>query len=275
MTDSASNNSVRKHQPALGLRLDFGSQPCPLCFDSLLACSLDHGQDVKLVSRFSQPSDITIRLEPELELELNPDREEFASWLDVDQLPLKDDILLMYGLRSPPVIDIIQLEDDPTLPILVCAPCAVVTDRGISFGRGRRLAADRYLAGYHVGILKEKLAHMGIIVCGAPSKIQRLIRGGPISLVAIFLHSIDDDDLGSGNLSLEEDLLQLNWSAFTPPAHISAAPLSRLLVSRFNIVQTDVKSVVAAASTPIPNHLARRSFAINVSNVTAQVANWR
>jgi hypothetical protein len=126
MTDSVSNNSVRKHQPALGLRLDFGSQPCPLCFDSLLACSLNHGQDVKLVSRFSQPSDITIRLELELELELNPDREEFASWLDVNQLPLKDDILLVDSLRSPPVIDIIQLEDDPTLPILVCAPCAVV-----------------------------------------------------------------------------------------------------------------------------------------------------
>lgn len=94
---------------------------------------------------------------------------------------------------------------------------------------------------------------MGIIVCRAPSKIHRLIRGGPISLVAIFLHLIDDDDLGSRNLSLEEDLLQLNWSAFTPPAHIPAAPLSHLLVSRFNIVQTDVKSVVAAASTPIPN----------------------
>lgn len=105
-----------------------------------LACSLalrasirswlaicDRGQDVKLVSRFSQPSDIAIRLELELKLELNPNREEPASWLDVDQLPLKDDILLVDGLQSPPVIDVIQLEDDPTLPILVCAPCAMVT----------------------------------------------------------------------------------------------------------------------------------------------------
>lgn len=61
---------------------------------------------------------------------------------------------------------------------------------------------------------------MGGILHGAPSKIRRLIEGSPILLVAIFLRTIDDAGLGSRNLPLEEDLLQLDCSVYatSPPA---------------------------------------------------------
>ena len=50
---------------------------------------------------------------------------------------------------------------------------------------------------------------MGMILRRVPSRIQQLIEGRPILLVTIFLRSINDG-LGSRNVPLEEELLQLD-----------------------------------------------------------------
>jgi hypothetical protein len=54
---------------------------------------------------------------------------------------------------------------------------AGLAQRGLLFGKGRKHAASRYLiGGGHIGIFEAELEHMGIILCGAPSRIRRLIK---------------------------------------------------------------------------------------------------
>jgi hypothetical protein len=92
---------------------------------------------------------------------------------------------------------------------------------------------------------------MGGILRGAPRKIRQLIEGRPILLVAIFLRS--DAGLGPRNVALEEELSQLDWSTFTPPAHTLAAPLLGSLVPRFDALGSeDVKPVVTGPAIPAP-----------------------
>jgi hypothetical protein len=46
-----------------------------------------------------------------------------------------------------------------------------LTQRGLSFGKGRRFAASRYLDGGYVGVYEAELDGMGGVLRGAPSKI--------------------------------------------------------------------------------------------------------
>jgi hypothetical protein len=133
---------------------------------------------------------------------------------------------------------------------------AWLAERGLSFGRGRRFAASRYLDGDggYVGAYEAELDGMGGVLRGAPSKLRRLIEASPILLVAIFLRSdagIGPRNLGPRNIALEEELSQLDWSAFTP--HISAAPFLGSLVPRFDALGSeDVKPVVTGPAIPAP-----------------------